>query len=163
MVTERAARKLFPGYRLTGRQVEVEGGSIVDFELVAVDGSLHHAVEVKGWTSEAWRRALKAWDASRKATTKLDEEQERLVRQLRGVIKQLKDAVREPRGKPFLICSGELSGPSKEKLEKLLSDNALAVQIKLIEEADLLSTTKRLRAAFNLPEQLPSETGGGAP
>jgi hypothetical protein len=30
-------------------------------------------------------------------------------------------------------------------------------------EAEMLSATKRLRAAFNLPEQLPRETGGDAP
>jgi hypothetical protein len=48
-------------------------------------------------------------------------------------------------------------------LDKFLTGNALEVQIKLIEEAEMLSTTKRLRAAFNLPEQLPRETGGGAP
>jgi hypothetical protein len=163
LVTERAAHKLFPGYRLTGRQVEVEGGSIVDFELAAVDGSLHHAVEVKGWTGDTWRRALKAWEASPDATAKLDAEQERLVRQLRGVIKQLKDAARDPRGKPFLICSDKLQGKAMDQLRKLLKAEAPATELKQIEEADILSTTKRLRAAFNLPEQLPRETGGGAP
>jgi hypothetical protein len=163
LVTERAARRLFPGYRLTGRQVVLEGGSIVDFELVTVDGSLHHAVEVKGWTSDTWRRALKAWEASRDATTKLDAEQEKLVRQLRGVIKQLKDAAREPRGKPFLICSDKLKGKAMEQLRRFLEAEAPATELKQIEEADLLSTTKRLRAAFNLPEKLPGETGGGAP
>lgn len=163
MVTERTARKLFPGYRLTGRQVTLEEGSIVDFELVAVDGSLHHAVEVKGWTGETWRRALKAWEASREAMAKLDAEQERLVRQLQGVIKQLKDAAREPRGKPILICSNKLKGETKVNLTRFLEENVLEVQIKLIEEAEMLSATRRLRAAFNLPETLPGETGGDAP
>ncbi len=163
LVTERAARKLFPGYRLTGRQVEVEGGSIVDFELVAVDGSLHHAVEVKGWTVDSWRKALKAWEASREAMIKLDAEQERLVRQLRGVIKQLDDAARAPRGRPFLTASDKLSEPTYEKLQRFLQDNAPGTQLKLVNEAEMLAVTKRLRAAFNLPERLPGEAGGGAP
>jgi hypothetical protein len=163
LVTERASQRLFPGYRLTGRQVALEGGSIVDFELVAADGSLHHAVEVKGWTSDTWRRALKAWKASQEAMTKLDAEQEKLVRQLRGVIKQLQDAAREPRGKPFLICSDKLKGKAMEQLGGFLEAEAPATQLKQIEEADMLSTTNRLRAAFNLPEKPPGETGGGAP
>jgi hypothetical protein len=163
MVTERAARKLFPGYRLTGRQVALEEGSIIDFELVAVDGSLHHAVEVKGWTSDTWRRALKAWGASREAMTKLNAEQEKLVEQLRGVIKQLKNAAREPRGKPFLICSDKVKGKAMEELGKFLDAEAPATQLKQVEEAEMLSATKRLRAAFNLPERLPGETGGDAP
>jgi hypothetical protein len=163
LVTERAAHKLFPGYRITGRQVVLEGGSIVDFELVAVDGSLHHAVEVKGWTVDTWRKALKAWEASREAMIKLDAEQERLVRQLRGLIKQMKDAARDPRGKPFLICSDKLNEAAKVKLGNFLRQNAVEAQLSQIGEADMLSTTKRLRAAFNLPEKLPGETGGGAP
>jgi hypothetical protein len=163
MVTERAAQKLFPGYRLTGRQVTLEGGSIVDFELVAADGSLRHAVEVKGWTSDTWRRALKAWDASQRTATKLDAEQERLVAQLRGAVKQLNDAAKEPRGKPFLICSDKLKGMAKKKLEAFLAEKAPETQLKQIEEAEMLSATKRLRAAFNLPEQLPGKPGGGAP
>lgn len=44
-----------------------------------------------------------------------------------------------------------------------LGEEAPATQLKQIGEEEMLSTTKRLRAAFNLPEQLPRETRGGAP
>ncbi len=163
MVTERTARKLFPGYRLSGRQVVLKEGSIVDFELVAPDGSLRHAVEVKGWTGDTWRKALKAWDASQNAAAKLDAEQEQLVAQLRNVIKQLNDAARAPRGRPFLTASDKLSEPTYKKLQRFLQRNAPETQLELVNEAEMLAVTKRLRAAFNLPEKLPRETSGGAP
>ncbi len=163
LVTERASQQLFPGYRITGRQVALEGGAIADFELMASDGSIRHAVEVKGWTSDTWRKALKAWQATRDAAFELDAEQDILVKQLWNAAKQLKDAARAPRGKPFLICSNKLKGEARVNLDDFLQENALEVQIKLIEEADMLSTTKRLRTAFNLPDKLPGEATGGSP
>jgi hypothetical protein len=162
MVTERAAQQLFPGYRLTGRQVVLEGGTIIDFELIAVDGSIYHAVEVKGWTGDTWRRALKAWDASQNAAAKLEAEQKRLVAQLQAAIKQLNAAAMAPRGRPFLTASDKLSEPTYGKLQKFLQDNAPGTHLKLVNEAEMLATTKRLRAALNLPETLPGEATGGA-
>jgi hypothetical protein len=49
------------------------------------------------------------------------------------------------------------------QLQRFLQDNAPGTQLKLVNEAEMLAVTKRLRAAFNLPEKLPRETGGGAP
>ena len=155
IATERAAGKLFPEFRLTGRQVELEDGHIVDFELTAKDGSgLQHALEVKGWTGDTWSRALKAWEASLEAGAKLDKQQELLVKQLRGVINQLNDATKAPRGKPFLVVTKNLSGPTQQNLASFLRKNAAGTQLRAIDEAEILETTKRLRAALGLPEQL---------
>jgi hypothetical protein len=52
---------------------------------------------------------------------------------------------------------------AKVKLGDFLSENARGTYLKLVDEAEMLATTKRLRAAFNMPEQLPGEAGGGAP
>jgi hypothetical protein len=163
LVAGRSTHRLFPGYRLTGRQVAVEGGTIIDFELVAADGSVRHAVEVKGWTNATWRQALDAWDAARSDPTKLDAHQRLLVKQLRNAIKQLNNAAKGSRGPPILICSDKLKGAAKRGLERLLSDEAPSTQLRHIEEVDMLATTRRLRAAFKLPEELPGEVGGGAP
>ncbi|MFY0584306.1 hypothetical protein ACN28S_67355 [Cystobacter fuscus] len=58
MLTERNAQKLFPGFRLTGRQVPLEEGHIIDNMLTAVMGQrLQHGVEVRAGTKTggAWR------------------------------------------------------------------------------------------------------------
>jgi hypothetical protein len=162
MVTERAAQKLFPGYRLKGRQVAMGGeeGSVIDFELVAADGSIHRGVEVKGWTSQTWRDALQAWEASKKVATKLDAGQGKLMQQLERVSKQLKNAATKPRGDPFLMVSDKLSKKSRNILLDFLEENAGGTQVGLVGEAEMLATTKRLRAAFKLQEQLPPAAGG---
>jgi hypothetical protein len=163
LVAERSTHGLFPGYRLTGRQVAVEGGTIIDFELIAADGSIRHAVEVKGWTNATWRRALEAWDAAKSDATKLDAHQRLLVKQLRGAIKQLNNAAKGSRGPPFLVCSDKLKGAARDDLRAFLDAQAPATQLKQIGEVEMVSATKRLRAAFKLPEKLPVETGGGTP
>ena len=129
MVTERASQKLFPAYRLKGRQVAMGGeeGSVIDFELVAADGSVRRGVEVKGWTSQTWRQALKAWKASKKAAS-LDAEQGKLTQQLENVSKQLKNAARRPRGEPFLMVSDKLSKESRNTLEAFIDENARGTQ-----------------------------------
>ena len=56
MLTERNAQKLFPGFRLTGRQVKMKEGHIIDNVLTAMGGSrLQHGVEAKGWNENRWR------------------------------------------------------------------------------------------------------------
>jgi len=163
MVTQRAARKLFPGYTLRRRQVKTRGGSIIDFEVVAKDGSVdYRAVEVKGWTSQTWRRALEAWEASPKAT-RLTVEQGRLLKQLEHAIKQLQDAAGKPRGEPFLVCSSKLSHKTRETLARFLRDGKVRAQPAYIDEEEIVSTTKRLRSAFRMPREWPTGVGGGAP
>ncbi|HLM47572.1 MAG TPA: hypothetical protein VK458_27155 [Myxococcaceae bacterium] len=159
MLTEHNARKLFPGFRLTGRQVKMEGGHIIDNELTALHGTqLRHGVEVKGWNDNRWRQALDAW-LDRQAGTKLNEQQEPLIKQLQRLIDQLADATKAPRGTPFLVTSDKLSGPTRDKLLRFLERHTSGAQLIQVEEAKMLEKTKQLRAALRLPEHFP----GGAP
>ncbi len=159
MVTESNAQKLFPGYRMTGRQVRLEGGHIIDHELTSMDGlRLRRAVEAKAWNETRWRKALDAWKA-REDTRTLNKEQEVLVKQLQRLLNQLTDAARAPRGKPFLVSTDRLSGPTRFKLINFLDENAPHTRLIYIEEAKILEKAKQLRAALKLPENL----SGGAP
>ncbi|HEX5745582.1 MAG TPA: hypothetical protein VFZ09_05005 [Archangium sp.] len=159
MLTERNAQKLFPGFRLTGRQVPLAGGHVIDNEITSMLGlRLQHGVEAKGWNKDRWRMALNAWDA-RQSAQPINEQQAALADQLQRLIEQLADAAKAPRGKPFLVMTDKLSGPTREKLERFLRRNARGAQVIEIEETQILEQTKQLRAAFNLPEDL----SGGAP
>ncbi|WP_309892106.1 hypothetical protein [Archangium sp.] len=159
LLTEHNARKLFPGFRLTGRQVKMEGGHIIDNELTGLHGTkLRHGVEAKGWNETRWRTALDAWLA-RQEGTKLNEKQKPLIKQLQRLIDQLADAAKAPRGKPFLVTSDKLSGPTKFKLSNFLRENARDTMLIQLEEAQIQERTKQLRAALKLPEDL----SGGAP
>jgi hypothetical protein len=159
MLTERHARKLFPGFRLTGRQVKMKEGHIIDNVLTATTGPrLQHGVEVKGWNDNRWRKALDAWVARQGGAT-FNEQQEGLIKQLQHLLDQLADAAKAPRGKPFLVISDKLSGPTREKLTEFLRRNARGTQVIEVEEAKILERTKQLRATLQLPEDL----SGGAP
>ncbi|HSP78245.1 MAG TPA: hypothetical protein VLQ93_06930, partial [Myxococcaceae bacterium] len=163
METERSAQKLIPGYKVSGRQVTMEDGHIIDFDLeAAADGTVRRALEVKGWTADTWRRALKAWKLDA-AGAQLDPRQKQLLRQLKRLVEQLKDAAQAPRGKPFLVITDELDQNIYIELEKLISNNSLEVDVGLIRELEMVATTKRLRAAFNLPEKLPGKDTGAKP
>jgi hypothetical protein len=108
MLTERNAQKLFPGFRLTGRQVKMAGGHVIDDVVTAMTGSkLQHGVEVKGWNDSRWRQALDAWRA-RQGGAKLNENQEALAKQLEHLLDQLTDAAAAPRGPPFLVVTDKL-------------------------------------------------------
>ena len=159
MLTERNAQTLFPGFRMTGRQVKLGKGHIIDNELTAMHGlRLRHGVEAKGWNENRWRKALDAWMA-RQGPTRLNEKQEALVKQLQHLLDQLADAAKAPRGEPFLVITDKLSGPTRFKLSEFVQMNARNTQIIQLEEAQILGKTKQLRAAFKLPEDL----SGGAP
>ncbi|KFA88399.1 hypothetical protein [Archangium violaceum] len=159
MLTERNAQKLFPGFRLTGRQVPLEGGHVIDNELTAMLGlRLQHGVEAKGWNKERWRMALNAWDA-KQGTEPISEQQAALADQLKHLLEQLADAAKAPRGLPFLVITDKLSGPTKTKLDIFLGKHARGTKLIQIEETQILEQTKQLRAAFKLPEALT----GGAP
>jgi hypothetical protein len=159
MLTERHAQKLFPGYRMTGRQVKLEGGHIIDNELTAMNGlRLRHGVEAKGWNENQWRKSLDVWRA-KQAAQKLNEQQEALAKKLQRLLDQLADAANAPRGKPFLISTDELSGPTRDKLKRFLQRHAPGTQLIQVEETKILEKTKQLRAALKLPENL----SGGAP
>ncbi len=165
VVTERSASKVFPGYRLTGRQVDLPGGHVVDFELAATDGTgLRHALEVKGWTRDVWRDALNAWVAAGSpvgeeamvlAAANVSKDQARLLKQLGGLVAQLGDAASAPRGNPFLVVTSGLSGPTSTKLRAFLSKMAPGVEVRAISEEEILAASRRLRSAFGLPEALP--------
>ncbi|HYO67755.1 MAG TPA: hypothetical protein VEU33_16900 [Archangium sp.] len=159
MLTERNARKLFPGFRLTGRQVKMEGGHIIDDVLTAMHGPrLQHGVEVKGWNENRWRKALDAWLAREGGATP-NKQQRALVKQLQRLLDQLADAAKAPRGEPFLVSTDKLSGPTRTKLDIFLANNAPGTKLIQVEEAKILEKTKQLRAALKLPEVL----SGGAP
>ncbi|HYO70565.1 MAG TPA: hypothetical protein VEU33_31250 [Archangium sp.] len=159
MLTERHAQKLFPGFRLTGRQVKMKEGHIIDNELTAMGGSrLQHGVEAKGWNENRWRQSLDTWRA-KQGTKKLDAAQEALARKLQHLLDQLADAAKAPRGQPFLVVTDKLSGPTRDKLERFLERHAPGTQLIQVEEAEILNKTKQLRAALKLPEGL----SGGAP
>lgn len=159
MLTERNAQKLFPGFRLTGRQVPLEGGHVIDDIVTATTGSkLQHGVEVKGWNKDRWRMALNAWDA-RQGAQMINDQQAALANQLQHLLEQLADAAKTPRGKPFLVITDKLSGPTKAKLLGFLFNHSPGTRVIEVEEAQILEATKRLRAAFKLPEDL----SGGAP
>ncbi|WPB73411.1 hypothetical protein KYC5002_30680 [Archangium violaceum] len=159
MLTERNAQKLFPHFRLTGRQVKMKEGHIIDNELTAMGGSrLQHGVEAKGWNENRWRQSLDTWRAKH-AARKINEAQEALAEKLQHLLDQLADAAKAPRGKPFLVVTDKLSGPTRDKLERFLETHAPGTQLIQIEEAEILNKTKQLRAALRLPEDL----SGGAP
>ncbi|WP_143195733.1 hypothetical protein [Archangium sp. Cb G35] len=159
MLTERNAQKLFPGFRLTGRQVPLEGGHVIDNEITAMIGlRLQHGVEAKGWNKDRWRMALDAWRAGQRGS-KLDKQQRALAKQLQHLLDQLADAAKAPRGDPFLVITDKLSGPTREKLTDFLQRNARRTRVIEVEEAQILETTKQFRAALKLPEDLT----GGAP
>ncbi|HEX5746527.1 MAG TPA: hypothetical protein VFZ09_09800 [Archangium sp.] len=159
MLTERNAQKLFPGFRLSGRQVRLKEGHIIDNELTAMGGSrLQHGVEAKGWNENRWRQSLDTWRA-KQGTRKLNEAQEALAEKLQHLLDQLADAAKSPRGNPFLVVTDKLSGPTRDKLERFLERHAPGTQLIQIEEAEILNKTKQLRAALRLPEDL----SGGAP
>jgi len=159
MLTERNAQKLFPGFRLTGRQVKMAGGHVIDDVVTAMTGSkLQHGVEVKGWNDNRWRQALDAWRV-RQSGARLNEAQEVLAKQLDHLLDQLTDAARAPRGPPFLVVTDKLSRPTRNKLTTFLDENSPNVLLIHIEEAKILELTKHLRAALKLPEDL----SGGAP
>jgi hypothetical protein len=162
MVMERSARRLFPGYNMSGRQVLLDGGHIIDFELQALDGTIRHALEVKGWTADTWRRALEAQLRVR-IGAKLTARQEQLVQQLQRLVEQLRDAAKPPRGKPFLVCTDKLSQKTMRDLQNFLTSNFLDIDIESIRELEIVATTKRLRAALNLPEKLSTGEKGGTP
>ena len=154
LLTERNAQKLFPEFRLTGRQVKMQGGHIIDNMLTAMlESRLQHGVEIKGWNEERWRGALDAWLA-RERGAKLNTKQDALMMQLQHLLDQLADAATTPRGPPFLVITDKLSRPTKVKLLKLLDANAPEAVLIHIEEAQILGMTKRLRAALRLSEDL---------
>ncbi|PTL79584.1 hypothetical protein DAT35_32755 [Vitiosangium sp. GDMCC 1.1324] len=159
MLTERNAQKLFPGFRLTGWQVKMKEGHVIDNELTAMGGSrLQHGVEAKGWNENRWRQSLDTWRA-KQGTKKLNEAQEALAEKLQHLLDQLADAGKAPRGKPFLVVTDKLSGPTRDKLDRFLERHAPGTQLIQVEEAEILNKTKQLRAALRLPEGL----SGGAP
>jgi hypothetical protein len=159
MLTERHAQKLFPGFRLTGRQVKMQGGHIIDSMLTSTtEAKLQHGVEVKSWNENRWRKALDAW-LSKEGGSELNKQQRALVKQLQHLLAQLADAAKAPHGKPFLVVTDKLSGPTRFKLLQFLKESAPNARLIHIEESKMLEKTKQLREALKLPEDL----SGGAP
>jgi hypothetical protein len=156
---------LFPGYRVSGRQVGLADNHIIDFELQALktmEWALRHALEVKGWTADTWRRAMVAWTRARSGA-RLDPRQEQLVKQLQRLVEQLRDAAKPPRGRPFLVCTDKLSQETYMDLKQFLKENSLEVEIRSIDELKMVATARRLRAALHLPNHLPGKGKGRTP
>lgn len=168
MVTARSATKIFPAHHLTNRQVALPAGHIIDYELTATNGTgLRHAVEVKSWTRDVWRNALNTWQKAgspmsaedmRIAAAKLPDDEALLMRQLAGLVAQLKDAESTPHGIPFLVVTSGLSVPTSTNLTRFLTKVTPGAEVRLISEEEILATSRRLRTAFGLPMELPGVT-----
>ena len=152
IVTEDLAARLFPGQRITGRQVRM-GTSELDFQLTSTDGlGRRTAAEVKGWRGEKWRDALNAWLAPAASRT---QEQVELVEDLQRMLDQLNNASTTTGNAPFLVITDALTGPTRTKLANFLAANMPSAVVRTLPEAEILAAGQRLRVGLGLPAVIP--------
>jgi hypothetical protein len=157
LAAEESLGDVLPGYRLVRRQVEVPG-AVVDFELMATDGTGRRiGFEVKGYSGDKWRDALNAFrlDAENAALpaaqrVALSKEQEGYVKMLKDAIKQIKAEQAAYPGGVKLGVTSDLSGPTKNKLEKFLAENLPGVELVPIQEYKIAETARRFRSGLGL-------------
>ena len=149
IVVQRTAKELFPGFRITGQQVEVEGG-VMDYRLTATDGlGKQYGAEVKGWTKNTWSEALSGYRARLTGiATKIEE---KAARKIDGMLRQLKNARTATNNDPFLVISDAIKEKDKLALEALLKAEAPGTQIKTVSEEAILETGRQLRTALGIP------------
>jgi hypothetical protein len=144
------ARRLIPGYRVTGRQVRM-GTSDIDFGLVSVDGAgRRRGMEVKGWIRNTWREALEAFQkAARGARTSAAERT--AMEKVEHMLGQLQDARAATRNPPVLVVTDSLTGPLRTQLDDVLRANApRGTEVVTISEAEIKSIGRRLSGALGL-------------
>jgi hypothetical protein len=142
MVTQRMAGRLFPGWRVSGRQVRM-GTSELDFQITATDRTGRtRAVEVKGWTPSTWEDALSAME-QRVAHRAMSEEARRAIRKIEHMLEQLQNAKTAARGaNPYLVVTDALSNAQRSRLQAILQRQIGRVEIHYIPDAEI----KRLAA-----------------
>jgi hypothetical protein len=131
---EATAGRLSPGYRVTGKHVEVggEGGSEIDLELTSTDGlGRKRLAEVKGFTRETWKRSLDAYARDPTAASLTDPMDVAGSSMIKKMLKQLADArAATPRGDlPILAVSEGIAKAQRTTLEALVAGKAEVVYI----------------------------------
>jgi hypothetical protein len=160
--SEMVGTDVLPGYKIVQPQASM-GDSIIDF-LIANRSGMKYALEIKGFTGDTWRRALKAWAKMLKeGEPALTDDELSDVKMLRRVLKQLKDAEASTKRPPFLGVTTDLSGKTQESLESFLIDNApKGTEVVPISEEKIKAASSSLRKAvgYTEPGAVP---GGGTP
>lgn len=156
LAAEETIGEIVPGYRIAHRQVRFPEGTVIDFELVATDGTGRTlGLEVKGYRGETWRNALNAW-ALREAGESLSEEQGRLVRMLDDDIVQFTaQQAAYPRGPLKIGVTRELTGPTLRKLRAFLAEQVRGAELVFLEEDVIASISRRFRVTFGLEVPTP--------
>lgn len=149
VVAQRMARGLFPGQRISGRQVEM-GSSKIDFELTSTDGlGTRRGLEIKGWTPETWREALNAY-GKRTLNTALSADEVKAVKKLDHLLKQLRDAEAHSGNKPYLAVTDGMSGPTARKFDTFIAAEAPGTRVVKMDEGTIKDIARQLGAAMGL-------------
>jgi hypothetical protein len=149
MVTK-DARRLVPGFRVTGRQVAM-GTSEIDFSLTSVDGAgRRRGMEVKGWIKSTWQEALDAFQkASRGARTSKAEK--KAMEKIEHMLGQLQNARAATRNPPVLVVTDDLSGTVRTQLDDVLRTNApRGTEVVTIPEDAIKNLRRHLSQAMGL-------------
>jgi hypothetical protein len=150
VATEDALATILPGQKMTGYQVKMEG-SVIDYSVSAVDqAGKVHGVEVKGWTTDTWREALKAYKA-RSAGATLTEEQAKAVKKIDHMLGQLANAKSATGTPPYLVVTDGLTGPVSRDLNSMLAKEAPGTTVKKINEAAIKSIASNLGQSLGIP------------
>ncbi len=151
VVTEESLAKILPGHRMTGAQVSMEG-SVIDYSVAAIDATgATRAVEVKGWTVETWREALRAYKVRLSTPAALSEAESKALEKIDHMIGQLANA-RKATGHPaYLVVTDGLTGPVRNDLNLLLKNEAAGTTVKTINEEAIKTTAKDLGTSLGIP------------
>lgn len=151
MVTQRMARRLFPGWRVSGRQVRM-GTSELDFQVTATDRTGRtRAVEVKGWTANTWDDAMSAME-QRFAHRAMSEEARRAIRKIEHMLEQLQNAKNASRGaNPYLVVTDALSDAQRRRLRVILRREVGLVEVHYIPDAQIKALAADTGVAMGIP------------
>ena len=140
---EQTFAKMLPEHKLTGWQVRMEE-SVIDYSVIATDkaGKLR-GLEVKGWTTETWRDALRAYQV-RSAGASLTAEQADAVRKIDHLLKQLADVRKATGADPILAVTDDLTKPVRNDLNMMLAKEAPGTTVKTINEGLIKSIASNL-------------------
>lgn len=154
MVAASDLRKdLVPGMRVKGSQVKM-GDSKIDFELTSQDGlGTRHGLEVKGYNRDTWRESVNAFLGNETTPrTALDEDTRGAVAKIDRMLKQLKDAKAFTQTNPFLAVTEDMTGPTKDKLRRILDKYVPDAEIVYLREDDIKDTAQRFVEGVGVPD-----------
>lgn len=136
MVAEGSAAKLGTGVR---RQVPM-GGSEIDFELIVA--GVKRGFEVKGWTAETWKKAIDlALQRLKKGAPKLTAEEEKIVKKVDHMLKQLRDIQHTTKMPAYLGVTDALDAEMMKALKRVLEKNGVnGAQIVPLSESAIKQT-----------------------